>query len=128
MDADYKQLILERKTWLLTDPKVDAFCVFYPMGRLMHLETVAVHPQAQGRGLGTGLVTACEAAAQAAGLIGVALYTNAKMEQNLRLYPRLGYQETDRRREAGFERVYFAKIWQTSAGDPLPVQGPSAKK
>ena len=37
------------------------------------------------------------------------LYTNAAMRENLSLYPRLGWVETDRRTEDGFERVYFEK-------------------
>lgn len=37
------------------------------------------------------------------------LYTNAKMTENLTLYARLGWRETDRRTEQGFERVYFEK-------------------
>jgi hypothetical protein len=31
------------------------------------------------------------------------------MTDNLGLYPRLGYEEFDRRREDGFDRVYFSK-------------------
>jgi hypothetical protein len=31
------------------------------------------------------------------------------MTENLRLYPSLGYDLIDRRREHGFDRVYFRK-------------------
>ena len=44
------------------------------------------------------------------GLARVTLYTNARMHENLVLYPRLGYVEIDRRREDGFDRVYFEKM------------------
>jgi hypothetical protein len=37
------------------------------------------------------------------------LYTNQKMTENLDFYPRLGYVETRRLSEDGFERVYFEK-------------------
>ena len=37
------------------------------------------------------------------------LYTNAAMAENLTFYRRLGYRETDRRTDAGFERVFFSK-------------------
>ncbi|MEQ9160672.1 MAG: hypothetical protein RLO10_10775 [Roseovarius indicus] len=37
------------------------------------------------------------------------LYTNEKMVANLSIYPHLGYAETDRRTEDGFNRVYFEK-------------------
>ncbi len=35
--------------------------------------------------------------------------TNEKMSQNLSIYPHLGYVETGRRIEDGFNRVYFEK-------------------
>lgn len=37
------------------------------------------------------------------------LYTHAKMTENLAMYPRLGWTETGRGAEKGFERVYFRK-------------------
>ena len=74
-----------------------------------HLETVAVSPAAQGLGLGRALVGFAEAEAARRGFPCVRLYTNAAMTENLALYPRLGYVETGRRREAGFERVFFEK-------------------
>lgn len=51
----------------------------------------------------------CEAAARQAGLAAVDLYTNEMMAENLAIYPRLGYAETGRRREDGFNRVFFSK-------------------
>lgn len=85
------------------------FIVYYPEGRHMLLENVAVAPIAAGRGVGKALIAHCEQAARQAGLDGVMLYTNAKMVENLSIYPRLGYQEVDRRTEDGFDRVYFLK-------------------
>ena len=73
------------------------------------LETVAVAPQAQGTGLGRALIAFAETEAQRRGFRAVRLYTNARMTENLSMYPRLGYEETGRRREAGFDRVYFEK-------------------
>ncbi|KFI32799.1 acetyltransferase [Haematobacter missouriensis] len=83
------------------------FIVFYPQGDHMLLENVAVSPEAAGQGVGGVLIAFCEA--QAAGMAGVRLYTNAKMVRNLAIYPRLGYVETGRRQEEGFDRVYFEK-------------------
>jgi hypothetical protein len=37
------------------------------------------------------------------------LYTNVVMVENLALYPKMGFVETERRTEEGFERVYFRK-------------------
>jgi hypothetical protein len=39
----------------------------------------------------------------------VSLYTNAHMTENLSLYLALGYVEVGRRREHGFDRVYYEK-------------------
>lgn len=85
------------------------FITFYPRDGHMLLESVAVLPQAAGRGIGKALIAHCEAATRAQGLAEVQLYTNAKMTGNLALYPKLGYREAGRRREDGFERVYFVK-------------------
>lgn len=85
------------------------FVVYYPDGRLMMLENVAVHPDAAGHGVGKALIAHCELAARQAGLDGVTLYTNARMVENLSIYPRLGYREVGRRTENGFDRVYFEK-------------------
>ncbi len=52
---------------------------------------VAVAPDLQGRGLGRRLLAHAEALAAAEGLGQVRLYTNARFEQNVALYGRLGY-------------------------------------
>lgn len=73
------------------------------------LESVAVHPRAAGRGLGRALIAFAEAEARRRGRSVLRLYTNARMTANLKLYPRLGYRETARRREDGFDRAFFEK-------------------
>lgn len=76
----------------------------------MHLENVAVAPKYHGQGIGQLLITHVEDAARNAGLGRVVLYTNAAMTENLALYPRLGYHQTHRNIEDGFDRVYFKKL------------------
>lgn len=88
---------------------VQGYIVFYPEGRHMMLESVAVLPQAAGRGIGKALIAHCENTAHRAGLNSIRLYTNEKMAENLMIYPRLGYIETGRRSEHGFNRVFFEK-------------------
>jgi hypothetical protein len=44
----------------------------------------------------------------------VTLYTNEAMVENLRLYRRLGFVETDRRVEDGYRRVFFRKSLDAS--------------
>ena len=88
---------------------LDGFIVFYPRGGAMHLENVAVVPEAAGRGVGKALIGFCEAEARRAGLPAVELYTNVRMVENLSIYPHLGYREIGRWREEGFDRVFFRK-------------------
>ena len=85
------------------------YVVARPCGRATALENVAVLPDRAGRGLGRALIGFVEAEARRRGHEAVELYTNVAMAENLALYPRLGYVETGRRREDGFDRVYFRK-------------------
>ena len=73
------------------------------------LEIVAVDPSYQGHGIGGRLIRAAEEEARSQGMVSLALYTNAAMHENLRIYPKLGYRETGRGTQDGFERVYFEK-------------------
>ncbi|MEM9632929.1 MAG: GNAT family N-acetyltransferase [Pseudomonadota bacterium] len=85
------------------------FIVFFPKDDHMFLENVAVDPSAAGSGVGKQLIRYCEEAARREGFGSVRLYTNEKMNENLAIYPHLGFVETERRSEDGFNRVYFEK-------------------
>ena len=85
------------------------FVVFYPEDDHMLLENVAVRPDAAGQGIGKRLILFCEAEARRLSATSVRLYTNEKMVENLSIYPHLGYREVARRREDGFDRVFFEK-------------------
>lgn len=73
------------------------------------LHSVAVAPVAQGTGLGRRLMRFVDARALELGQTQVRLYTHVKMARNIALYGRLGYQETERRVDEGFSRVFMAK-------------------
>ena len=111
MVADFEALVQRRVVFVAVDKDeaVMGFIVFYPRGDHLHLENVAVLTAHQGKGVGKALIGFCETEARNCGHGAVELYTNAKMTENLRLYPRLGYAEVDRREEDGFNRVYFRK-------------------
>ncbi len=91
------------------EDRPQGFIVFFAKDGRMFLENVAVRPEAAGQGIGGALIRFCEDEARRAGLAGVRLYTNARMTENLSLYPRLGYVEVERRTEDGFDRVFFEK-------------------
>ncbi len=73
------------------------------------VENVAVRPAAQGQGVGGTLLAHAERTAARAGLVELRLYTHSRMTENIELYSRHGWHETDRRTESGFQRVYFSK-------------------
>ena len=110
MVADFASAIEKEQLYVaLEDEQLEGFVVFYPQRDHLHLENVAVGPEFQKRGIGSGLIDFVEQQARAEGYCRIELYTNAKMTENLELYPRLGYQQFDRRIENGFDRVYFCK-------------------
>jgi ribosomal protein S18 acetylase RimI-like enzyme len=110
MTADYAALVEAGEVRVATDDDlVVGVLVVRPVAGALHLENVAVAPEAQGRGIGRLLVQRAEEEARELGLPAVELYTNARMTENLELYPRLGYVETGRRSEDGFDRVFFTK-------------------
>lgn len=92
-----------------SDDRLQGFIVFFAEGDHILLENVAVQPSAAGQGIGKALIRFCEDEARRRGFGTVRLYTNEKMVENLSIYPRLGYVETDRRVEDGFSRVFFEK-------------------
>ena len=112
MEADYADLI-ERRTVHVVDAQAGACSgvgvVMMPEAHWMFLENVAVHPDLQHQGLGRRLLAFVEECAREAGLPEIRLYTGALMVENIRLYKQLGYQQTDRRLDHGFDRVFMAK-------------------
>ncbi len=112
MVADFAASIAAGELWVargVAGAPVAGFVVAYPRSDHWHLENVAVEPSAQGTGLGGALIAHVETMARAAGARAVELYTNAQMTGNLSLYPRLGYAETGRAMEDGFDRVFYRK-------------------
>jgi ribosomal protein S18 acetylase RimI-like enzyme len=111
MVADFESQIEQGIVYVSIDDQNDiqGFIVFYPKEDQVHLENVAVFKQYQGMGVGKQLISYCEKTAAQNGFSTIELYTNEKMTENLDVYPRLGYTETGRRQEDGFNRVFFRK-------------------
>jgi GNAT superfamily N-acetyltransferase len=110
MGADFDALIAAGDVWVAADPhRVVGVLVARLQDTALLLESVAVDPAHQGRGIGRSLIDHAERVARGSGMGAVELYTNARMTENLRLYPSLGYDLVDRRHEDGFDRVYFSK-------------------
>ena len=73
------------------------------------LDNIAVAPSAQGQGVGRALIAFTEREARRRGYQRVRLYTHVSMIENIALYGRLGFHETGRVHQQGFDRVTMAK-------------------
>jgi len=88
---------------------IAAYLITYEKDGGQFIENVAVDPARHGQGLGRCLMAFAEMEAADVGRKYLFLYTNVHMTENLDFYPKLGYVETHRVFEGGFDRVYFEK-------------------
>ena len=110
MRDDYAALIDEQCIHVLDDDgDIKGLVVLIREPDTLLLHNVAVAPDAQGSGLGRLLLMFAERTAREAGFASIRLYTNEVMTENIALYTRIGYVETNRGDEKQFRRVYFTK-------------------
>lgn len=111
MTEDYGALVAAGRVRVIEDAERGAcgVLVLVPMEDAMLLDNIAVAPAAQGLGIGRQLLTEAEAVARTGGFERMRLYTHEKMVENIALYTRIGYRETHRVSEKGFDRVYMEK-------------------
>jgi len=110
MNADLASQIAQGLVHVaLCERRFAGYVVFYNEGDHVHLESVAVLPEQSGKGVGRALIAHVESVARSQGSRAVELYTNEAMVENLAMYPKLGYVEVQRKRHAGFNRVFFRK-------------------
>ena len=112
MIANFEQHISDGDVTIAdaADGKPCGYVICRAQGDHVLLENVAVDPAQHGEGHGRALIDHVETFARRQGFALVRLYTNIHMRENLSLYPALGYRETGRRHEDGFDRVYYEKI------------------
>jgi GNAT superfamily N-acetyltransferase len=108
MLRDYGPSVEAGTTWVTGSP-ITAVLTLYPTDNCLLIENIAVHPSAQGRGLGRALMSFAEQEAARRGLTRMALYTHEVMTENQAIYARLGYTEVERRAEDGYRRIYMEK-------------------
>ena len=108
---DYSRRIEDGQAWVLErDGTIAGLVVLEDDGRgALLLDNIAVAPSAQGQGVGRRLIAFTESEARRRGCQQVRLYTHVLMVENVALYIRLGFRETGRVSEKGFDRVYMAK-------------------
>jgi ribosomal protein S18 acetylase RimI-like enzyme len=108
MGADFAaQIAAGRVDVVEADGVVAGYMVAWAERDAYYIDNIAVDPAHQGRGLGRMLIDCAVRATRRHGLGAIALYTNAAMSENLALYARIGFVETRRATEDGFDRVFM---------------------
>ena len=108
---DYAALIADGVVSVLEEPDGTIAAIIVLLAKPDHLllDNIAVRPDRQGRGLGRQLIAFAETEARRLGYAELRLYTHAKMTENVALYERLGFVETGRGHQAGYNRVFMSK-------------------
>jgi ribosomal protein S18 acetylase RimI-like enzyme len=110
MLEDYAARVSEGAVWVLEEGAVvAAIIVLLPAPNYLLLDNIAVSPTRQGLGLGRQLLAFAEDEALRRGYREIRLYTHQTMVENQRLYASIGYEETGRGSEAGYNRVFMRK-------------------
>ena len=98
MFTDYAAAVLQDRIDILEDTCTTLGLIhMIPEPDHLWVETIAIDPDHQGRGLGRYLMTHAETVARSLGLPELRLLTNAAMSSNLRLYTGLGFTQIDHR-------------------------------
>jgi len=104
---DYAARVSEGVVWVVEEGAViTAIIVLLPTANHLLLDNIATR---QGLGLGRRLLAFAEAEALRRGYREIRLYTHQTMVENQRLYASIGYEETGRGSEAGYDRVFMRK-------------------
>jgi ribosomal protein S18 acetylase RimI-like enzyme len=107
---DYPQRIADGQVWVLEDAaSIVGVLVLEEAPSGFLLDNIAVLPECQGKGFGRRLIEFAEAEARRRGFQEIHLYTHALMTENIALYLRIGFVETRRVSEKGYDRVYMTK-------------------
>ncbi|MEV6400880.1 N-acetyltransferase [Streptomyces sp. NPDC051907] len=108
MEADHAADIAAGRVFVVGSP-VRGLIVLTPHPGHLFIDSVAVHPDAHGTGLGRRLLAFAESHARELGLEEIQLYTNALMWENQKLYTRYGYEVVERRVDGRYDRVHYRK-------------------
>ncbi|MGW6022809.1 GNAT family N-acetyltransferase [Streptomyces sp. NPDC055099] len=108
MEADHAADVAAGRVFVTGDPVV-GLLVLVPHEDHLFLDSIAVHPEAAGQGVGRRLLAFVDERARSLGLAEVRLYTNAMMWENQKLYPRYGYEMVERRVDGPYDRYHYRK-------------------
>ncbi|MGW3289138.1 GNAT family N-acetyltransferase [Streptomyces sp. NPDC001002] len=108
MGADHAANVGAGKVFVTGEPVV-GLVVLEEYDDHLFLDSIAVHPDAHGTGVGRRLLRFVDARARELGLAEVRLYTNAMMWENQKIYPRYGYEVVERRVDGPYDRIHYRK-------------------
>jgi ribosomal protein S18 acetylase RimI-like enzyme len=108
---DYAALIAQGAVSVAEDVngKIAALVVVIAQPDHLLLDNVAVRRDCQGQGHGRRMIAFAENEAKRLGYAALRLYTHEKMTENIALYTRLGFVETGRGEQSGYDRVFMTK-------------------
>lgn len=110
MTDDYAARIAEHCVWVSEGAgALTGVLVLFDTPDGCLLDNIAVPPDRHGKGHGRALLLFAEVEAKRRGHREIRLYTHVLMTENIALYTRIGYVETARVSEKGFDRIYMAK-------------------
>ncbi|MGX4693085.1 GNAT family N-acetyltransferase [Streptomyces sp. JNUCC 63] len=112
MEADHAADVAAGRVFVTREPAADrviGLVVLEARTDHLFLDSIAVHPEAHGQGVGRRLLEFVEARAHALGLPEVRLYTNAMMWENQRICPKFGYEVVERRVDGPYDRIHYRK-------------------
>ena len=87
--------------------RVSGYMVAWPEVDAYFIDNIGVEPRCQGSGFGRRLIDHAAAEAGRLRLPALRLYTNVAMVESLSMYTHLGFVETHRAEESGFQRIYM---------------------
>jgi ribosomal protein S18 acetylase RimI-like enzyme len=108
MAADYEaEVAANRVVVIEAAGSVRGYMIAWPEADAYFIDNIAVDPKSQGDGLGRRLIGHAAAQAEKLQLPALRLYTNVLMTENVSMYAHIGFVETHRVVEMGFNRVYM---------------------
>ncbi|MFI5978363.1 GNAT family N-acetyltransferase [Streptomyces sp. NPDC051452] len=108
MEADHAADVAGGKVFVTGEPVV-GLVVVEVLADHLFLDSIAVHPDAHGTGVGRRLLHFVDAHARALGLDEIRLYTNAMMWENQKIYPKYGYEIVERRVDGPYDRIHYRR-------------------
>ncbi len=94
LDTDYTAWIEQGYVYLaIENGELMGVIALWPQDESVYIDTVAVYPTLQKRGVGRTLLDFADSHARALGITKMSLRTNGKMQSNRDYYQKLGYAE-----------------------------------